>query len=357
MHDAGTIVQRLIARYRRRIALRASAGMVAGLACAGLLALRLRQAGLPDGRIALFSGAVLALTAAWVWRSIQHGRSRRVSLVADLDRALGMDARLLTAVEFADAPEPPALYPRLLEETAKALPDVQRRLPSVIDRPGAVLAVAALLLLLWPHAGPRTQLAMTPPALMPPEVPPITPPEPPPQPQQNQQSQQQNQQPQPQQNQQNQQNQQQKNQSGGQQPQPQGGSQDKQQKQQQSGEQSKSQDQQGKGSQQSQQQSSEQSKQSGKDSKSGGGKDGQQADAEQLAKSDKTSASKAGANPGSPSDAAAQQALKADIQQLLKEMSSELKQMQAELEAKQSNSKEPSPLAGGATDPDRKSVV
>jgi len=41
--------------------------------------------------------------------------------------------------------------------------------------------------------------------------------------------------------------------------------------------------------------------------------------------------------------------LKADIQQLLKELSGELKQLQAELEAKQSN--QPNPMPGTTTDP------
>lgn len=392
MHDVAALFQRLTARYRRRLILKAATGTALGLSCAGLLALRLQQAGMGAARVGLISAGIVALISAWQWRSIRRGSWQRVKMVSDLDRALGLDARLLTAVEFADAPDPPALYPRLLEETAKALPDAQRRLPPVLDRPGAVLALAALLLLLWPQAdahlraSARLQVAMSPPSVMPPETPPIMPPEPPP-PQPDQQSGRQDQQQQ---------------QRGGQDQQSQGGgsSQDQQQQPQQSGssgdqstesqanegQQRKSgspesgrQDQrqpstsgaqQSRGSEESQQQRGGQQQQAGKDSKSGAaeaqgaaqaksgdkgnekGASSRESNAAQLAaKGDKGDGDKAGMKAGSSSDAAQQQALKADIQQLLKELSSELKNMQAEMEATQSNSKEPSPLAGGATDP------
>lgn len=363
MEDVATLIRRLMARYRRRLILRAIVGAALGMACVTLLILRLRQAGMTEGRVMLISLGAVAGIVAWQWRSIRRDAWQRVKVVADLDRALGLDARLLTAVEFADAPDPPALYPRLLEDTSKALPDIQRRLPRMLDRPGAVLAAITLVLLLWPQAHARLQLAMSPPTVMPPETPPPHQPD-----QQSKQDQQQNQ-----------------NQSGGQNQPPQGsGSKDQQQKPQQqagkSGDQSNpSQDSQGnqhsdksqqtkeqsgssgKQSQQqsgqSQQQSGQQQTQAGKDNKSGAA--GEQASA-QAKGSDKgnqknstsgESNTAPGMNAGSPSDAAQQQALKADIQQLLKELSSELKNMQAEMEAKQSNSQEPSPLAGGATDP------
>lgn len=365
MNDITSLVHRLTTRTRRRLLLRAVLGSLMGLACAGLVALRLQQAGVESGRISLLSAGIIAVIVAWQWWSVRRNRQRRLTLVYDLDRSLGLDARLLTAVEFADAPTPPVLYSRLLEETAKALPQAQRRLPPVLDRPGAALALVALVLLLWPHAN-TLHLAMTPPPPVAPETPPVTPPEPPPQPQQDQQPNQQQTQ------QQSGQDQQKQHQGGGQQPQPQGsGSKDPQASQgnQQADQSQQPKEQPGDSGKQSQQQADQsQQQQGGKDGKSGaeqasgqpkdaakkgqqGGEDGKAASAKLAAKGEKGDAGKAGVNSGSPSDAAQQQALKADIQQLLKELSSELKEMQAEMEAKQSNSKEPSPLAGGTTDP------
>lgn len=382
MDNVIALVQRLTARTRRRRIIRAATGSALGLSCAGLAAVRLQQAGLDAVRLMLLIAALGALIAAWQWWSLRRDHPA-FGAIADLDRSLGLHARLLTAVAFADAPEPPALYGQLLKDTAAAMPDVQRRLPPVLDRPGAALAVAVLLLLLWPRANAPTQLAMVPP-MTPPELPPVMPPEPPPQPQQDQQSNQsQNQQPH-------------QHQSGGQNQQSQGGgSQDQQQKQQpqsgQSGDQTtesqgnqqnntssaSAQQPPSSGGQESQQPSGQQPKsgqspqqaQAGKDGKSGaeqasshtkdatkqgqGGDQGQANSAPLAAKGKKGDASKAGGNAGALSEAAQQQALKADIQQLLKELSSELKQMQADMDAKQPNAKEePSPLAGGSTDPE-----
>ena len=173
------ILHQLFVRYRRGAALHVGLSTSLGLGGVGLVVWRLWLNGV--SRPVLWGVAAVGLlgVAAWQWRVLRRERLNRRQLVAQLDESLGLKARLLTAVEFADAPEPPALYARLLEETTNTLPEAFRRLPPVVDRRMAALAAVLLLLWLWPRSSTRlTQLAMTPPSVMPtPES--LPPPQPP----------------------------------------------------------------------------------------------------------------------------------------------------------------------------------
>ncbi len=177
------VLNQLLVRYRRGAVLHVGLSAGLGLGCVGLVAWRLWLGGVSRPVLEGVGVAGLLGVTAWQWRFLRRERLNRRQLVAQLDETLGLKARLLTAVEFADAPEPPALYARLLEETTKSLPAAFRRLPPVVDRRIAALAAVLLLLWLWPRSSARlTQLAMSPTGTMhpasvmpPPELPPTEP--------------------------------------------------------------------------------------------------------------------------------------------------------------------------------------
>lgn len=389
------VLNQLLVRYRRGAALHVGLSTGLGLGCVGLVVWRLVLHGASRSILWGIGATGVMSVVVWQWRFLRRERLNRRQLVAQLDESLGLKARLLTAVEFADAPEPPALYPRLLEETTKTLPAAFRRLPPVVDRRMAALAAAVVLLWWWPRSPVRlTQLAMHPTSVMPPpEPPPPQPNQPPPSPEQRQDRSGRESSPSSS-GQRGQTGQQDSTRNSSQSSAQSSGSQDShgsqasqtspsqsdrgsqpdaRQAQQQSSPQAKassgSQDQGRQGTPQKQQQASasgsQQQQTSGSQQREQSGRSGQtsQAQAKAAAAQDRDAAAResgakqqlaklsqaAGAQQQAGSSAQ-QELLKGDIQQLLKELSTELKQMQTELEAAQRNG-QANPMPGTSTDP------
>jgi len=165
-------IHRIVRLTQRRILMRTLLTVALGVACVGVVAWRSRTMGWSQPRsTVLVALAALALIAWQGWRSKREWLRSDDTLVK-LDTALGLHARLMTAAEFAKQPTPPALYPTLLEETARAMPDVRQQVPKAVDHRSGLLLTALLLLLLWPQRG------IWPPPLTP-HIPGLTPPTPP----------------------------------------------------------------------------------------------------------------------------------------------------------------------------------
>ncbi|MBI4003968.1 MAG: hypothetical protein HY353_03005 [Candidatus Omnitrophica bacterium] len=302
--------------------------------------------------LSLASAAGLAWWLGQRWLSVHDAADR-------LDATLGLQQRLVTTLEFADTQPPPALYPLLVDDTTQAFSTQRARMPRAVDRASVGLAVVLLVLLLWPVKGTEPiRLAGLPGPL--PTTPPPQPDIPPPQPEipsptpQDQRTEQQQQQ-QQQSPSQGQQQSAESNQGHGEQTQQdqqgQGGQNDHQDRaggsdtsrdQQQTGKQADRRDgQSGKDGQQTAQGQQGQQSQQGQQGQQGqqvGGSDQQTQQA--LAKAAASPSSRGQQSPGG------QDALKADIQQLLKELSGELKDLQEQLAAAEVQSRE----AGTSTD-------
>ncbi len=151
MTDLARLLHQFSIRYRT--ALLAKAAVLGGLGCgvAGVLAWRLSalsapwllSRGVPVG----LAVGVLAGMGWWVrrhWMSAQGA-------AAHLDGALHLKQRLITAEEFSHTAQAPTLYPLLLEDTARQYATGGIRLPKPFDHTAGILAVMALLLLLWPR--------------------------------------------------------------------------------------------------------------------------------------------------------------------------------------------------------------
>ena len=371
MTDIRRTIRHLFAQYQRQLVTRTIVSAGLGFGCLAALLWRLSHAGLGRWELGGIGCAGVAALVLWQWLIVRRDRLLRPRAILQIDRALGLHARLLTAVEFADVADPPPLYPRLVEEIAQTLPASLQRAPRVTNRWTVALAVALLLLLLWPrHAILPTQLAMRPPSV-------VQPPAPQDEPQSSKDRQRGN--------------------SGAQQDRSEGG-QDSHGGQSQSSagpsspsgsaDQSGGQDAtqpsqadqgqgqspearnqrnhanarqaadtakspQSKGSQQQARDStgrsaSQQGKEGRSSTKGGSTQTGEGAGTEQGVKQLAKLSQGTGAQHGS---SAGQELLKADIQQLLTELSGELKQLQAQLDADAKQHDQPSPAAGTSTDP------
>ena len=355
------VVQRFTARYRLGLLRKAGLLAVLGAGILALLGWRLAQLRLgPWWSVGLPAGLGLAAAAGLAWWLSRHWMSRRGG-VRYLDRALDLQQRLITAEEFASATPPPALYPLLVEDASRRCTVVGARFPRPVDRATGALAIILLFLFLWPVRGrvPLQQLAQLPQAPLPPQPPDTTPP---PAPDRQDQRMDQNQQ---------------------------GGSSTQQASQPQSGEGrepspasegGQSSDSQSRGSRGEQSQQSdepspqgdegqERSDRSGAGDARQSGKDAdRRPDAERQRAGQDGAQAGAGAQQGSGGDAPSataslqpqgaagvgqslgnQAALKAEIQELLKEVSGELKQLQAQLAVAHP---ETAPDAGTSTDPE-----
>ena len=408
--ELSDVLRHVSARYRA--ALLANVGLLAGLS-AGIIALaawRLHALAAPLRWVIVGVGVSAAAAAIGLgWRMRRRWISS-ASTVPHLDRVLGLQARLTTAAEFAHRTPPPALYGLLVDDAARRFSTGQVPFPRLIDRPAIALAVLLLLLLCWPGRGSLPMQLAQLPATVPPLPPPPPPPDQPPPDQQQQHDQQKDQRPhekqQPSSGQsQPQQGQQPQSQSGsqGQQPSTGQGQQQDQPSQSQSGGQGKPDQHPHAGQQASSGQShggqqppsgqphAQQQPSSGqpheKQQPSTGQPQDQRSEQRDTSKSsgDRESQSGSGARPASasadarqsntaqstgsgsqqrpgdqsglsqgeqaPGSGSGQQtdATRAEIQQLLKEVSSELKQMQAKLS--EAND-QPAPEAGTSTDPE-----
>lgn len=176
-------IQRLLGAYRHRLQLRVGLAGIVGCGCVTALLWRLWLAGIPRAGLAAVGGLGLLAVGGWIASRWRRERLASTRLSLDLDRALGLEARLITASELAPESSASALYPVLLEETRQAVAAASSRFPRVMDRWTALLAVVLLMLLWRPRpAESLLQLAQhVPPQPQPTE--PLPPPQPePPQP-------------------------------------------------------------------------------------------------------------------------------------------------------------------------------
>jgi len=176
-------IQQTLRRYQRRVRSRFGWRIALGGGCLAVLVWRLHQQGVAGWWLVGGGLIGLGMFVAWQWRSLHAAWLSDQSTALVLDRTLGLQARLVTAAEFATVPNPPLLYPVLVEETQRSLAVTASRLPRLLDRWTGMLTVVLLALLWWPgRASPLQRLAMRPPVSAPPvELPP--PPQPPDQPQ------------------------------------------------------------------------------------------------------------------------------------------------------------------------------
>jgi len=167
MSDLTELIRQYVLRYRTRVAVRAGVLVALGLAVAALLWVQLTRLELGPwwalGAPGLLGAAGAGALAWWVGRRwIAPAQA-----AGQLDRALGLKERLITASEFSRVDPPPPLYGLLIDDTEQRLSSAA--LPRVLDRTTIALAVLAFLLWLWPwRIGGLTQLAQ----LIPPETPP-----------------------------------------------------------------------------------------------------------------------------------------------------------------------------------------
>lgn len=349
------ILRQITLRYRA--ALVANLGVLAALSVAsvGVLTWRLHAIGLDPEWVIGIPGALAVVAAIGLgWRARRRWMSG-TRAASQLDRALGLQERLITAAEFARRAPPPALYPLLLQDAAQRFSTDQVRLPRLVDRSGLVLAMVLLLLLCWPGRGnlpmQLAQLPTTPPATPPP--PPTQPP--PPEPQQDQQQPQHQQQPQSGG----------QGQEGGQQSQPQGSGSDQQRREdqdrgsdQQSGDQQESRSGQpsdhgerhdAAGAREQTAHSSRDHTQSARGKQEGDAPDhqGQPQGTGQRGQAQRLDAATQTGDRGGGQSAVSGEVTKAEIQQLLKEVSGEVKLLQAQLAAAND---QPHPEPGTSTD-------
>jgi len=171
------VLERFTARYRTRLLLKAVVLAALGAGIAAVLAWRLHRLRVNPvwaiGAPGLLGLAAAASLGGWLrlrWMSRQGG-------AAYLDRTLRLQQRLITAEEFAHAAPPPLLYPLLIEDVGQRVSAQGVRFPKPWDRATMALAVLLLVLLLWPLRGGSVlqqlaQLPRTPPPSPPPEMPP-----------------------------------------------------------------------------------------------------------------------------------------------------------------------------------------
>ena len=173
------VLHRFVARYRARLLLKAAWLAALGLGVAAALAWRLHRLQVSPawaiGVPSLLGVAAAAALAVWLRRRWMARRGG----AAFLDRTLGLQQRLVTAEEFADAATPPLLYPLLVEDVAHRVLSKDVRLPTPWDRTTLALTALLLLLLLWPGLGGSVLQQL---AQLPRMAPPSPRPEPPPQP-------------------------------------------------------------------------------------------------------------------------------------------------------------------------------
>ena len=175
--------RRLLAAYQRRVRARRVLRVSAGLGCLAALIWRGRHFGWPPLLLIGAGAAGLAALGWWQWSVSRREQLGAGDATLTLVRMLGLQARLITTLEFADRPQISSLYPMLAQETSAAIRGASARLPRAIDRPTMALGVAlVLLLLLGSPLIARPTLAQL--AALPSIPPPIPPQEPPPQPDQ-----------------------------------------------------------------------------------------------------------------------------------------------------------------------------
>lgn len=155
MTDLTSRVQHFTSRYQAAALAKVSILGALSLAICILLTLRLRAMavsppwaiGIPLG-VGLVAAAGLAVWLKRRWIS-------RQASAAFLDRTLGLEERLTTAMEFDRAKEPPALFPLLAADAAARCTTSHVQFPRPVDRLAGVLVLLLLMLWLppWPGGG------------------------------------------------------------------------------------------------------------------------------------------------------------------------------------------------------------
>jgi hypothetical protein len=147
------LLQQITARYRTALLANLSVLAALGVGCVSVLAWRLHAVGFDPARVVGIAGALALVAIATLGWWGRHRWIDADETAAHLDRALGLQQRLMTAAEFAHREPVPALYPFLTEDTANRFSSGQVRFPRVVDRPSVALAIVLLLLLCWPGRG------------------------------------------------------------------------------------------------------------------------------------------------------------------------------------------------------------
>lgn len=154
MTELPVLLQQFVTRYRT--ALLARAGVLAALSVGvlGALAWRLYPLRVPPlWGVWVLAGAAVATACSIAWwvrrRWISPG-----SAASYLDRTLDLQQRLLTAAEFAQASQKPLLYPQLVDDVAQRYTTRQLRFPRPADRTAGILTAILFVILFWPGVRP-----------------------------------------------------------------------------------------------------------------------------------------------------------------------------------------------------------
>ncbi len=152
--DVMVLLEGAARRYRRALTTKAIVLGVLSLGLAAGIGWRLFVL-----RMALFwsvalPGLFVAVAAAGLWAWLRGRWPSQRDLAASLDETLGLEQRLVTAQEFSTAEAPSRLYPLLIEDAARHLSVEQVRLPRAVDPVSGMLIIGLLLVWLWPwYAG------------------------------------------------------------------------------------------------------------------------------------------------------------------------------------------------------------
>lgn len=177
MSDVALLVRQVTVRYRKALLAKAALMSALGVGIVWVLAGRLRAM----HRAPLWSVGVPGILAiiglaSLVWWLRRNWISPR-GAASHLDHTLDLQQRLTTAAEFARHSPPPHLYSLLIEDTARRFSTERMRFPRLLDRTTATLAIALLLLLggPWPAHVPL-RLAQRPSTAPPTPPSPVEPP-------------------------------------------------------------------------------------------------------------------------------------------------------------------------------------
>jgi len=159
------LLQQFSARYHKALITRAALMAGLGSGCCALLAWRLM---LLKVQAPASLGVALGLVAALFislgfW--LKHRWMPQKQAAAYLDLHLGLQQRLVTAEEFANTPGRSALYATLVDDLSRQASGKQLKTVRPWNHTSGVLAIALLLLLLWPQLN-----SVLPPGLRQPEL-------------------------------------------------------------------------------------------------------------------------------------------------------------------------------------------
>ena len=153
MTSLNNTLDQFTARYRSALLLKVGVWAGLGLAIVSILAWRLHTVGLNAIWWIALPVALAMIAAGGIAWWIRPKWISRVSAAAHLDQVMKLQQRLVTAEEFSHVKQAPALYPILVEDTTNRLSPGQARLPHPVNRTACLLAAVLLLLLLWPIGG------------------------------------------------------------------------------------------------------------------------------------------------------------------------------------------------------------